>query len=84
MTMWFGGDEAGAVSHRVVMFWRSGVLGHSIAGGVWGSVGCGQQLPGGGGPSGAYTGIYSHRGSGGLDCWPYTPGIRPPRGLVDT
>jgi len=58
-TVWFGGDEAGAVSHRVVMFWRSDVPGHSIASSVCGSVGCGQRLPGGGGPSGAYTGVCS-------------------------
>ena len=63
-TVWFGCDEAGAVSRRVVMFWRSDVPGHSIAGGVWGSVGCGQQLPGGGGPSGAYVGVCSRQGRG--------------------
>ena len=63
-TVWFGGDEAGAVSHWMVMFWRSDVPGHSIADGVWGSVGCGQQLPGGGGPSGAYAGVCGHRERG--------------------
>ena len=63
-TVWFGGDEARAVSHRVVMFWHSDVLGHSIAGGVWGSVGCRQQLPDGSGPLRAYTGVYSHWGRG--------------------
>ena len=63
-TVCFGGDEARAVSHRVVMFWRSDVLGHLIADGVWGSVGCGQQLPGGGGPSGAYAGVCGRRGRG--------------------
>ena len=55
-TMWFGGDESGTIGHRVVMFWRSDMPGHSIAGGAWGSLGGGQQLQGGGGPSGAYTG----------------------------
>jgi len=64
-TMWFGGDEAGGVSHRVVLFWRSHVPGHSIASGVWGSVGCGQQLRGGGGPLGAYAGVCSRWGR----CW---------------
>ena len=63
-TVWFGGDEAGAVSHQVVMFWRSHMPGHSIADGVWGRVGCGQQLPGGGRPSGAYAGVCSRRGRG--------------------
>ena len=38
--------------------------GHSIAGGVWGCEGCGQQLSGGGGPSGVYAGVYSRRGRG--------------------
>jgi len=56
-TVWFGGDQARAVSHRVVMFWRSDVPGHSIAVGVWGSLASGQPLPGGGGPLGAYTGV---------------------------
>ena len=45
-------------------FWRSDVPGHSIAGGVWGSEGCGQQLPGGVGPSGVYTGVYGRQGRG--------------------
>jgi len=49
---------------RWCCFWRSDVPGHSIAGGVWGSVGCGQQLPGGGGPSGAYADVCSRRGRG--------------------
>jgi len=63
-TVWFGGDKAGAVSHRVEVFWCSDVLGHSIASGVQGSEGCGQQLPGGGGPSGVYVGVYGCRERG--------------------
>jgi len=45
-------------------FWHSDVPGHSIASGVWGSEGCGQQLAGGVGPSEVYTGVYGHRGRG--------------------
>ena len=63
-TVWFGGDEARAVRHHVVVFWGSDVPGHSIASGVWSSVGCGQQLLGGGGPSRAYVGVCSCQGRG--------------------
>jgi len=45
-------------------FWCSDVPGHSIAGGAWGSEGCGQQLPGGVGPLGVYAGVYGRQGRG--------------------
>ena len=45
-------------------FWHSDLPGHLIAGGVWGSEGCGQQLPGGGRPSGVYMDVYGRRRRG--------------------
>ena len=63
-TLWFAGDEAGAVSHRVVMFWRSDVLGHSIAGGVLGQCGLWPTAAGWWGAVGSIRGCMQLSGEG--------------------
>ena len=64
VTVWFGGDEGRPSVTGWWCFWRSDLPGHSIASGVCGSESCGQQLPGGVGPSGVYMGVYGSRGRG--------------------